>query len=227
MKLESIARSFPSIPQQQRLLLDSQKVSFLSGSPASVYQDQAPRPAEDLTAAGSPILGICYGLQVLAFDMGGEVKPSPSREFGYARLKVTEQSSPLFRGLPDEMDVWMSHGDHVTAVPDGFAVTAVTDDALNAMEDLRRGIFGVQFHPEVAHTPLGAQVLRNFLFNVCGCRGDWSPAAVIEDQVASHTLGSWRRRAGGLRSFWRCGFHCGVGPGATRLGPTPDLHLCR
>ena len=115
--------------------------------------------------------------------MGGEVKPSPSREFGYARLKVTEQSSPLFRGLPDEMDVWMSHGDHVTAVPDGFAVTAVTDDALNAMEDLGRGIFGVQFHPEVAHTPLGAQVLRNFLFNVCGCRGDWSPAAVIEDQV--------------------------------------------
>ena len=122
-------------------------------------------------------------VQVLAFDMGGEVKPSPSREFGYARLKVTEGSSPLFRGLPAEMDVWMSHGDHVTAVPDGFSVTAETDDALNAMEDLNRGIFGVQFHPEVVHTPLGAQVLRNFLFNVCGCRGDWSPAAVIEDQI--------------------------------------------
>ncbi len=157
---------------------------ILSGSPSSVYQDQAPRPAQDLTDAGSPILGICYGLQVLAFDMGGEVKPSPSREFGYARLKVTQNSSPLFRGLPGEMDVWMSHGDHVTALPDGFTVTAVTEDALNAMEDLRRGIFGVQFHPEVAHTPLGAQVLRNFLFNVCGCRGDWSPAAVIEDQVS-------------------------------------------
>ena len=157
---------------------------ILSGSPSSVYQDQAPRPAQDLIEAGSPILGICYGLQILAFDMGGEVKPSPSREFGYARLKVTEGSSPLFRGLPAEMDVWMSHGDHVTAVPDGFAVTAETDDALNAMEDLSRGIFGVQFHPEVVHTPLGAQVLRNFLFNVCGCRGDWSPAAVIEDQIA-------------------------------------------
>ena len=157
---------------------------ILSGSPSSVYQDQAPRPAKDLTTAGSPILGICYGLQVLAFDMGGEVKPSASREFGYARLKVTEGASPLFRDLPAEMDVWMSHGDHVTAVPDGFSVTAVTDDALNAMEDLGRGIFGVQFHPEVVHTPLGAQVLRNFLFNVCGCRGDWSPAAVIEDQVA-------------------------------------------
>ncbi|MGI8917447.1 MAG: glutamine-hydrolyzing GMP synthase [Pyrinomonadaceae bacterium] len=168
----------------EKIVARQPKGLILSGSPSSVYQDQAPRPAQNLTDAGSPILGICYGLQVLAFDMGGEVKPSPSREFGYARLKVTQNSSPLFRGLPNEMDVWMSHGDHVTAVPDGFTVTAVTDDALNAMEDLRRGIFGVQFHPEVAHTPLGAQVLRNFLFNVCGCRGDWSPAAVIEDQVA-------------------------------------------
>ncbi|HEU4478372.1 MAG TPA: glutamine-hydrolyzing GMP synthase, partial [Pyrinomonadaceae bacterium] len=162
----------------------SPKGLILSGSPSSVYQEQAPRPAKDLATIASPILGICYGLQVLAFDMGGEVKPSHSREFGYARLKVTEPSSPLFKDLPAEMDVWMSHGDHVTAVPSGFAVTAITDDALNAMEDLQRGIFGVQFHPEVVHTPLGAQVLRNFIFNVCGCRGDWSPSAVIEDQVA-------------------------------------------
>jgi len=126
---------------------------ILSGSPASVYQEQAPRPASDLAGIGNPILGICYGFQVLAFDMGGEVRPSPSREFGYARLKVTENASPLFKGLPKEMDVWMSHGDHVTAVPSGFSVTAITDDALNAMEDLDRGIFGVQFHPEVVHTP--------------------------------------------------------------------------
>jgi GMP synthase (glutamine-hydrolysing) len=157
---------------------------ILSGSPASVYQRDAPRPAEDLSSSvGSPILGICYGLQVLAFDLGGEVKPSNSREFGYARLKVTDQTSPLFEGLPPEMDVWMSHGDHVTAVPTGFAVTAITDDAVNAFENRSNRIFGVQFHPEVAHTPLGAQVLRNFLFNVCGCDGDWSPAAVIQDQV--------------------------------------------
>ena len=157
---------------------------ILSGSPASVYQRDAPRPAKDLSSSvGSPILGICYGLQVLAFDLGGEVKPSNSREFGYARLKVTDQTSPLFEGLPPEMDVWMSHGDHVTAVPTGFAVTAITDDAVNAFENRSNRIFGVQFHPEVAHTPLGAQVLRNFLFNVCGCDGDWSPAAVIQDQV--------------------------------------------
>ncbi|HET6893010.1 MAG TPA: glutamine-hydrolyzing GMP synthase [Pyrinomonadaceae bacterium] len=157
---------------------------ILSGSPASVYQEGAPRPDPNLVdEVDSPVLGICYGLQVLAHDMGGQVKSSPSREFGYARLKVADESSRLFKGLPSEMDVWMSHGDHVTSVPAGFHVTAVTDDALNAIEDPSRGIFGVQFHPEVAHTPLGAQVLRNFLFSVCGCRGDWSPSAVIEDQT--------------------------------------------
>src|SRR4030095_2828366 len=96
---------------------------------------------------------------------------------------VIEKESRLFKGLPNEMDVWMSHGDHVTEIPTGFRVTALTDDALNAMEDESRGIFGVQFHPEVAHTPLGAQGLRNFLFAVCGCRGDWSPEAVVDEQV--------------------------------------------
>lgn len=169
----------------EKIVARNPKGLILSGSPASVYQRDAPRPAEDLSSeVKSPILGICYGFQVLAFDMGGEVEPSNSREFGYARLKVVDQTSPLFQGLPSEMDVWMSHGDHVTGVPTGFAVTAVTNDALNAIENRSRGIFGVQFHPEVAHTPFGAQVLRNFLFNVCGCQGDWSPAAVIQDQVA-------------------------------------------
>ena len=93
---------------------------------------------------------------------------SPNREFGYARLKVLDVTSRLFQGLPPELDVWMSHGDHVTEVPPGFHVTALTDDALNAMEDQSRGIYGVQFHPEVAHTPLGAQVLRNFCFRFVG-----------------------------------------------------------
>ena len=174
------------------ILARQPKGLILSGSPASVYQSDAPRPAGNLLEAfGSPLLGICYGFQVLAFDLGGKVQPSPSREFGYARLKVVDSESPLFRGLPSEMDVWMSHGDHVTSVPDGFHVTALTDDALNAMEDLQKQVFCVQFHPEVAHTPLGAQVLRNFLFSICGCRGDWSPGAVIEEQVSriSETVG--------------------------------------
>ena len=174
---------------------------ILSGSPASVYQADAPRPAgKILEAIDCPILGICYGFQVLAFELGGEVQPSTSREFGYERLKVVEPQSPLFKGLLGELDVWMSHGDHVTSVPDGFRVTARTEDALNAMEDLSRHVYGVQFHPEVAHTPRGTQVLRNFLFSICGCRGDWSPAAVIDEQI-SHVkdeLGATGRAVTGL-----------------------------
>ncbi len=157
---------------------------ILSGGPASIYQDDAPRPQPRLLQAlECPLLGICYGFQVFAYELGGEVKPSSSREFGYARLKICDQESPLFRGLPAEMDVWMSHGDQVTSLPQGFRVTALTDDALNAMEDNSRRIYAVQFHPEVAHTPLGAQVLRNFLFSICGCKGDWSPEAVIQEQI--------------------------------------------
>jgi GMP synthase (glutamine-hydrolysing) len=168
----------------ERIIARQPKGLILSGSPSSVYQAGAPRPdAKLLPLLESPLLGICYGLQILAFDMGGAVQSSPNREFGYARLKVVDTSSALFQGLPPEMDVWMSHGDQVTSVPDGFQVTALTDDAVNAFEDAGRGIFGVQFHPEVAHTPLGATLLRNFLFQICHCRGDWSPQAVIEEQV--------------------------------------------
>ena len=169
----------------ERIVARQPKGVILSGSPSSVYQDAAPRPDSKLLASlKCPVLGICYGLQILAFDMGGEVKASPNREFGYARLKVVDQSSLLFKELPAEMDVWMSHGDQITSVPEGFRLTALTDDALNAIEDSDRGIYGVQFHPEVAHTPLGAQVIRNFLFAICNCRGDWSPQAVIEEQVS-------------------------------------------
>lgn len=157
---------------------------ILSGSPASVYNQDAPRPdSRLLDDLKCPILGICYGLQVVAADLGGEVQPSPSREYGYARLKILDTNSPLFSGLPPEIDVWMSHGDHVTVPPPGFTITARSDDALNAFESLSKRIFGLQFHPEVAHTPLGGQVLRNFLVRVCGCSGDWSPLAVIEEQV--------------------------------------------
>jgi GMP synthase (glutamine-hydrolysing) len=168
----------------EKIIARQPKGLILSGSPSSVYQEGAPRPdAKLLPLLECPLLGICYGLQILAFDMGGAVQSSPNREFGYARLKVVDSTSALFRGLPSEMDVWMSHGDQVTSLPEGFKITALTDDALNAFEDPSRGIFGVQFHPEVAHTPLGATLLRNFLFEICHCRGDWSPQAVIEEQV--------------------------------------------
>jgi GMP synthase (glutamine-hydrolysing) len=158
---------------------------ILSGGPSSVYEQDAPKPHSDLLPSlNCPVLGICYGLQVLALEMGGQVQASANREFGYARLKIVDKSSLLLKDLPPEMDVWMSHGDHVTSVPAGFRVTALTDDAVNAIEDGSRGIFGLQFHPEVAHTPLGAQVLRNFLFSICGCAGDWTPNAVIAEQTA-------------------------------------------
>ncbi len=158
---------------------------ILSGSPSSVYEEKAPRPVAGLLQGiDCPLLGICYGLQVLAADLGGEVKPSANREYGYARLRITDSSSLLFAGLPSEMDVWMSHGDQVTSVPEGFRITALTDGALNAFESLSKRIYGLQFHPEVAHTPLGAQILRNFLLNICGCHGDWTPGAVIKEQIA-------------------------------------------
>lgn len=157
---------------------------ILSGGPSSVYDDDAPHPNPDLLASpGCPVLGICYGLQLIAHKLGGEVRPSKSREYGYARLTVLDSSSRLFSGLPQEMDVWMSHGDQVDGLPEGLRVTARTTDALGAFEDSANGIYGLQFHPEVAHTPLGAQILRNFLFEVCGCKGDWSPAAAIEEQI--------------------------------------------
>jgi GMP synthase (glutamine-hydrolysing) len=174
---------------------------ILSGGPSSVYDASAPKPHPDLLELiDCAKLGICYGFQVFAVDLGGAVASSPNREFGYARLKLVDNNSRLFEGLPQEMDVWMSHGDHVTEIPSGFRVTALTDDAVNAMEDESRAIFGVQFHPEVAHTPLGGQVLRNFLFSICNCRGDWSPEAVIEEQVQRITnqLGSDEKVVSGI-----------------------------
>jgi GMP synthase (glutamine-hydrolysing) len=158
---------------------------ILSGGPSSVYDQNAPRAERELIdQANCPVLGICYGLQLMAYELGGEVKPSKSREYGYSRLTIVEPDTRLFAGLPKELDVWLSHGDHVTRLPEGFVMTARTEDAVNAFENPERNLYGVQFHPEVAHTPLGAQILRNFVFEICGCKGDWSPAAAIEEQVA-------------------------------------------
>ncbi|MGZ8846778.1 MAG: glutamine-hydrolyzing GMP synthase [Pyrinomonadaceae bacterium] len=158
---------------------------ILSGGPSSVYDENAPRAEKSLISeVKCPVLGICYGLQLMAYELGGEVQPSKSREYGYARLSVSNGATKLFTGLPREMDVWLSHGDHVTRLPDGFHVTATTNDAVNAFENPARNIYGVQFHPEVAHTPLGAQILRNFLFEICECAGDWTPSVAIEEQVA-------------------------------------------
>src|SRR5918998_1054367 len=170
---------------KETIIAREPKGIILSGGPASVYDADAPKLSYDLLEVfRCPVLGICYGLQVIASELGGEVRPSANREYGYARLFVTDQNSPIFKGLPAEMDVWMSHGDHVISVPNGIRVTARTADALNAFEGLSGRIFGVQFHPEVAHTPFGKEILQNFIFRVCNANADWSPQSIIGEQIA-------------------------------------------
>ncbi len=157
---------------------------ILSGGPSSVTDEDAPRvAAEFYTKVDAPILGICYGMQLAAIDLGGRSEPAARREYGHAKLKVLSGTTKLFNELPFELDVWMSHGDHVTELPAGFHKTATTGDVVTAMEDPERAIYCVQFHPEVSHTPLGKEVLRNFLFGVCGCTGDWTPASFINEEI--------------------------------------------
>ncbi|PYS98842.1 MAG: GMP synthase (glutamine-hydrolyzing) [Acidobacteria bacterium] len=157
---------------------------ILSGGPSSVTDEDAPRVKQDFyDKVMAPILGICYGMQMIAIDLGGRNEPAARREYGHAKLKVLSGGTKLFNELPFELDVWMSHGDHVTQVPDGFRKTATTGDVITAFENDERGIYCVQFHPEVSHTPLGKEVLRNFLFKVCECSGDWTPASFIKDEI--------------------------------------------
>lgn len=166
---------------------------ILSGGPSSVTDEDAPRVAADFyEKVGAPILGICYGMQMVAVDLGGRNEPAARREYGHAKVKVLSGATKLFNELPFELDAWMSHGDHVTDVPPGFHKTATTGDVITAMENDARGIYCVQFHPEVSHTPLGKEVLRNFLFNVCGCTGDWTPASFVREEIERirETVGS-------------------------------------
>ena len=157
---------------------------ILSGGPSSVTDEDAPRVEPGFYHnIKAPILGICYGMQLVAIDLGGRSEPAARREYGHAHLKVLSGKTRLFNELPFELDVWMSHGDHVTEIPAGFHKTATTGDVITAMESEDRGIYCVQFHPEVAHTPLGKEVLRNFLFNICGCAGDWTPASFIKEEI--------------------------------------------
>jgi GMP synthase (glutamine-hydrolysing) len=158
---------------------------ILSGSPFSVYSEEAPCLPSYVLDSGRPVLGICYGMQLLAQTLGGRVQRSDLREYGPAELIVLQSHNPLFDGLPDRLEVWMSHGDTVESCPRGFEVLARTDTtAVAACADANRRIYGLQFHPEVVHTPLGTDLLRNFLYSICGCRGTWEPAAFVASAVA-------------------------------------------
>jgi len=165
----------------------SPKAIVLSGGPSSCYEPGAPTVSPELFALGVPVLGICYGVQLTAKLLGGEVVPSSRREYGRAHVRVRAGAGELLHGFQpgEELAVWMSHGDRVERLPEGFALIGETDSApAAAIADERRRIYGVQFHPEVAHTPRGGEILANFLFRVAGCTPSWTMASFAEDAVA-------------------------------------------
>lgn len=165
----------------ERLRHPSIKGLILSGGPASVYDPQAPRPDRAIFDLGIPVLGICYGAQVMAHMLGGRVERSLRREYGKGYLELTVDDSPLFKGLPATFQVWNSHSDRVEQLPPGFRAVARTENTPNAaFEWNERQLFGVQFHPEVVHTPKGRMVLSNFVHRICGCKRSWTMRNFIE-----------------------------------------------
>jgi GMP synthase (glutamine-hydrolysing) len=161
---------------------------LLSGGPASVYEEGAPQAPAWVFESGLPVLAICYGMQLLAHQLGGKVSPSSHREYGHAVIRwgddVGAQGlAPLRDGLPPSLPVWMSHGDRITELPPGFRALAHSDSSPYAVIANDRGLIGIQFHPEVVHTPNGKQLLENFLLRVCGCRGDWTAGNFIADSI--------------------------------------------
>lgn len=159
---------------------------ILSGGPKSVYEEGAPTVAEELFELGVPVLGICYGMQLMARHFGGKVVPAGKREFGHAELLAQGKPDPFFESffIEGKSPVWMSHGDHVECVPDGFEVVAATANApVCAIQNSSRRLYGVQFHPEVNHTPRGEALLDTFVRKVCGCSGQWTPGQIINDAI--------------------------------------------
>ena len=158
---------------------------ILSGGPSSAYDAAAPQLPRALLQRRKPVLGICYGMQLLTHALGGSVAGASHKEYGPAAISHAARS-PLFDGLPDELQVWMSHADRIDELPPGFRPLASSDNSpFAAIGDLSRQIYGVQFHPEVQHSPQGGAMLSNFLFRICGCADHWTPGAFIEDSIAN------------------------------------------
>ena len=155
---------------------------ILSGGPAGVYEDDAPMAPAYVFESELPILGICYGMQLMAHQLGGTVDPSHQREYGQAVIEIDEACS-LFDGLPSSLQVWMSHGDRISEPPPGFHTLGHSSNSPHAVISDGRTRFGIQFHPEVVHTPQGMEILRNFLFNVCRCEGGWTAQSILDRAI--------------------------------------------
>ena len=156
---------------------------ILSGGPASVYDEGAPLAPDYVYESGLPLLGICYGTQVITHQLGGRVAAGVKREYGHAVMHQSVAESPIFEGLPPSMPVWMSHGDLIEEMPPGFISLAYTENSPIAVLGNKHGIIGLQFHPEVAHTPQGKSILENFLYRICGCQGTWTPGSFVAESV--------------------------------------------
>jgi GMP synthase (glutamine-hydrolysing) len=168
-----------------RFTQENVKAIIFSGGPASVYGEGAPHCDPEIFRLGIPIFGICYGMQLMSRELGGDVRRADKREYGKATLYVQEAGHPLFEGLGASTQVWMSHGDSVLAAPPGFRILGATENtATAAIGDDDRKLYGVQFHPEVIHSLQGKELMENFLYRIAGCKGDWTTASFIEEQVA-------------------------------------------
>jgi GMP synthase (glutamine-hydrolysing) len=178
------AELLPANVDVERIKARKPKALVLSGGPASVYEDGAPPFPTQLLDLGIPLLGICYGMQAMALALGGTVEGAEAGEFGRTELTLREDGGKLLGGLPEEQSCWMSHRDIVRAAPEGFTPLASSPSSpVAAYENSARGLYGIQFHPEVVHTPYGTEILTRFLRDVAGCTEQWSAASVIEEQV--------------------------------------------
>ena len=173
----------PCTAPLEKILALKPKGIVLSGGPSSVYDEAAPKADPAILSAGLPVLGICYGLQFMTHHLGGKVVAAAAREYGHAEVEIVDPVA-LFHGLPESLQVWMSHGDHAETLAPGFRITAKTANAIAGIADESRRLWAVQFHPEVAHTKHGMELLKNFAVNICGATQDWTPAHFITSTVA-------------------------------------------
>ena len=178
-----LSRIYPYNTQASSLVEAGAKGIILSGGPSSVLVAAAPFPDKKIFEVGLPVLGICYGEQLMAHLLGGKVGKSTEREFGHGTLTI-KTSGKLFEGLPDTLRVWNSHGDRLEQLPEGFEAIAATENSTYAtIQDTKRKFYGIQFHPEVAHSEMGTEIISNFLFKICDCKTNWSMANFIEESI--------------------------------------------